>query len=1284
MRDRTQGNSSARLLKQLKENHGEEWLDRLGHYFEECSNFVNRPSLFPVVCQEPPEPADVPTARWLLSVYGRDILSRIDHIKASLTSTLGTILKLDSTKKITKKLAGHSKGTALWVSSVGNELGQILNSVLTVQEGPGLDRMAAGLMERYRQAAVAPPKVLYVDCGCCITEGLSKLQARLGEWPDLHIRLDIWHFMRRLAVGCTTDAHPLYPAFMRALSSCIFEWDAGDLDLLRRSKTKQLQQEQRPGITRSMVDSHITKKELSTFCRRRTRGEESTLVQLERLLEELRGPKGRDLMGVPLLDEVRMDHIWRVQKRHIKCIQDVPGIPLYTEVGSRNKSGIKLTSYRCARGSTSLESFHCHLNRFIPVKPSPPVNLSNHQTHEGELIVSWDKPSDFLSGPLRYEVRYSSNTTHSTWQVVSTFGKPKLSLDLKPNLNYTIQVRCSGLAEPPMWSEWSKPHNILLNTVSYIPETAVALPGEYVTVYCVFNDHSSNASMAMWTLNLHQPLNHSQYYPVNQWVSKITVRAPETGIYDLLTCAPELTFPYPYSKIYVEGAFIDIKCTTSGDIDAMVCKWSNKERIKLKFQSKWAVMPCKEMKERERAGENVGVMGPPCMEVRSTQKTCTIQPLNLACYKLWLEMPSALGLITSKPLFLSPLDHVKPHTPTNVRALSKSSGVMTVTWKHPPLPVQGVQCEFRYCLSSNERDEWKVQSSVRDPWGEVVIPDICQEYMVQVRCKHISGKGYWSDWSKFVKSTPLNSKAPERGPDFWRIRQDDPDRRKSNVILLFEDFGVSGDSYCVDGFIILRQALNGSVMKIKTDLVSSYSFEWDQDFQTVTVEAFNSIGSSINNINMTLEKQPKRPCMHWFHVLAINSTCVSLSWSLLDSSSIPLFMVVQWSSQRQQGPEDPGLSEQKWVRLPYTDRPVYLQGDFYGYEDFVFYLYPVFADGEGEPMSTSATRRDPEAYIIPLFIFILCGVLFFSLVIMQKKMKKLVLKNVPNPKKCSWAEGLNFKKVDTFEHSFQPLKGLQALPLLLPSEKISKIIIVDKTQTEDLMESGRLLSKTPSIAINLDALITSTPNINEIQPVDPIVDLHQSGTDTSTQSSVTYSKVLLSDPKQDQQPIHLHYKDDSGGYSNDEGNLSANNLDISVSFSSGVRGPDSCYSVEIDKSRRSCSYNSAEDISETSEEEVKGDVKQEKDLYYPAMEYPAENEEGEEEEQSDHCAKSELLKNAVLNREDCSVESHLLVSPEGLSELSSELLLDSTCGLSPLYLPQYRTAPPTGILTAQT
>lgn len=75
-------------------------MNRLAHYLEECANFVNRPSLFPVACQEPPEPIDVPTSRWLLSVYGRDIISRMDHIKATITSTFGSILKMDSTKKV--------------------------------------------------------------------------------------------------------------------------------------------------------------------------------------------------------------------------------------------------------------------------------------------------------------------------------------------------------------------------------------------------------------------------------------------------------------------------------------------------------------------------------------------------------------------------------------------------------------------------------------------------------------------------------------------------------------------------------------------------------------------------------------------------------------------------------------------------------------------------------------------------------------------------------------------------------------------------------------------------------------------------------------------------------------------------------------------------------------------------------------------------------------------------------------------------------------------------------
>lgn len=49
LRDRTEGNFPARLLRQLRENHSEEWMNRLNHYTTECLNFMDGVNLLPVV-----------------------------------------------------------------------------------------------------------------------------------------------------------------------------------------------------------------------------------------------------------------------------------------------------------------------------------------------------------------------------------------------------------------------------------------------------------------------------------------------------------------------------------------------------------------------------------------------------------------------------------------------------------------------------------------------------------------------------------------------------------------------------------------------------------------------------------------------------------------------------------------------------------------------------------------------------------------------------------------------------------------------------------------------------------------------------------------------------------------------------------------------------------------------------------------------------------------------------------------------------------------------------------
>ncbi len=114
---------------------------------------------------------------WFLAAYVREVWSRLPALLAASTSIHGSILKIDSTKKVCKKLQGAAANTASWATNVSNERGEVLVSVLTESEGEdALQPMATGLMRRYHQAAVEPPTLLYTDKDCCSQSGPSKYQ----------------------------------------------------------------------------------------------------------------------------------------------------------------------------------------------------------------------------------------------------------------------------------------------------------------------------------------------------------------------------------------------------------------------------------------------------------------------------------------------------------------------------------------------------------------------------------------------------------------------------------------------------------------------------------------------------------------------------------------------------------------------------------------------------------------------------------------------------------------------------------------------------------------------------------------------------------------------------------------------------------------------------------------------------------------------------------------------------------------------------------------------------
>lgn len=157
---------------------------------------------------------------------------------------------------------------------------------------------------------------------------------------------------------------------MARLSQCIIQWDSGDLECLKLAKKRELESQGIREPEDQVVISRITSRELALQCRRTTRSAEEITENITNLIEAFDGDQGRDTLGVPLFNHTRIWEEWEKAREHVSCILDPPGIQLYTEVGTTTKGGVKLMVYRCARGSTSLESFHLHLNHFIPGKLS--------------------------------------------------------------------------------------------------------------------------------------------------------------------------------------------------------------------------------------------------------------------------------------------------------------------------------------------------------------------------------------------------------------------------------------------------------------------------------------------------------------------------------------------------------------------------------------------------------------------------------------------------------------------------------------------------------------------------------------------------------------------------------------------------------------------------------------------------------------------------------------------------------------------------------------------------
>ena len=103
MRARTLGNSSTHICKQVQEQHCEMHATKALQFMQarEAFHLQAARGLFHLPPPPPiPPMQQVPRPTWFLTVYIRDVVGRLEETKAQITSIFGTILKMDSTKKV--------------------------------------------------------------------------------------------------------------------------------------------------------------------------------------------------------------------------------------------------------------------------------------------------------------------------------------------------------------------------------------------------------------------------------------------------------------------------------------------------------------------------------------------------------------------------------------------------------------------------------------------------------------------------------------------------------------------------------------------------------------------------------------------------------------------------------------------------------------------------------------------------------------------------------------------------------------------------------------------------------------------------------------------------------------------------------------------------------------------------------------------------------------------------------------------------------------------------------
>ena len=107
LRDRSEGNTMAKVWRQIQENHCEEYLHRKDLYTTLLTTLVKPGTIGSALGGQtftaPPKQRELPSPRLLRHAFLLEEAEHVRDYRSQILSTFGTVLKMDSTKKVCTK-----------------------------------------------------------------------------------------------------------------------------------------------------------------------------------------------------------------------------------------------------------------------------------------------------------------------------------------------------------------------------------------------------------------------------------------------------------------------------------------------------------------------------------------------------------------------------------------------------------------------------------------------------------------------------------------------------------------------------------------------------------------------------------------------------------------------------------------------------------------------------------------------------------------------------------------------------------------------------------------------------------------------------------------------------------------------------------------------------------------------------------------------------------------------------------------------------------------------------